>query len=114
MPGSFPGYFPGYFPRYGHVRARTSECSPWPGSRGIDYQSISRAACVISSPKFTRQYHRENPLMWEIIHIHANSYLCKYLRKFQLLFNILFGRKFSEMMLGVILRFWSDSVPLNS
>ena len=45
----------------------------WQGSRGIDYQSISCVTCVTSSRNFTRQYHCENPSMWEIIHIHANS-----------------------------------------
>ena len=46
----------------------------WQGSRGIDYQSISCVTCVTSSRNFTRQYHCENPSMWEIVHFYANSW----------------------------------------
>ena len=59
---------------------------PWPGSRGIDYLSISCATCVTSSREFSQEYHRKNPSMWEIIYIHGNlrgrfSYPCTYTRK---------------------------------
>ena len=66
-PGPVP--CPGIFAGTGTFVPVPASAVTWLGSRDIYYQSISCATCVPSSRKLTR----ENPSIWEIIYIHANS-----------------------------------------